>query len=106
VKNSSGKFIKASLETVNEAAAGAAAKMQKDIRISITDAPGANAYPICSFTYLLIPVNISDATKRDAIKGFLNWMVADGQTMVESLNYAQLPKAVVDIEKKQISEIR
>src|SRR5690348_8056946 len=106
VKNSSGKFIKASLETVNEAAAGAAAKMQKDIRISITDAPGANAYPICSFTYLLIPVNISDATKRDAIKGFLNWMVANGQTMVESLNYAQLPKAVVDIEKKQISEIR
>ena len=106
VKNSSGKFIKASLETVNEAAAGVAAKMQKDIRISITDAPGANAYPICSFTYLLIPVNISDATKRDAIKGFLNWMVANGQTMVESLNYAQLPKAVVDIEKKQISEIR
>jgi phosphate transport system substrate-binding protein len=106
VKNSSGKFVKASLETVNEAAGGVAAKMQKDIRVSITDAPGANAYPICSFTYLLIPVNISDAAKRDAIKGFLNWMITNGQTMVESLNYAQLPTAVVSIEKKQLSQIQ
>ncbi|MGH9574378.1 MAG: phosphate ABC transporter substrate-binding protein PstS [Candidatus Acidiferrales bacterium] len=106
VKNSAGKFVKASLETVNEAAGGVATRMQKDIRVSITDAPGANAYPICSFTYLLIPVNISDATKRDAIKGFLNWMITNGQTMAESLNYAQLPAVVVSIEKKQLSQIQ
>ncbi|HTX14408.1 MAG TPA: phosphate ABC transporter substrate-binding protein PstS [Candidatus Baltobacteraceae bacterium] len=106
VKNSAGNFVKASLATVSEAASGAAVKMEKDIRISITDAPGANTYPICSFTYLLIPQNISDATKRDTIKGFLKWMLTTGQTMVEALNYAQLPKAVVKIEMKQISEIQ
>ena len=106
VKNSAGNFVKASLATVSEAASGAAVKMEKDIRISITDAPGANTYPICSFTYLLIPQSISDATKRDTIKGFLKWMLTTGQTMVEALNYAQLPKAVVKIEMKQISEIQ
>ncbi|HEX4004266.1 MAG TPA: phosphate ABC transporter substrate-binding protein PstS [Candidatus Acidoferrales bacterium] len=106
VKNSAGNFIKASLQGVSLAASGAAAKMVSDIRISITDAPGAQTYPICSFTYLLIPQSISDATKRDAIKGFLKWMLTDGQTMVEALNYAQLPKAVVKIEMKQLSEVQ
>jgi phosphate transport system substrate-binding protein len=106
VKNSSGNFVKASLESVSSAASGAAVKMDKDIRISITDAPGAQTYPICSFTYLLIPQSISDATKRDAIKGFLKWMLTTGQTMVEALNYAQLPKAVIKIEMKQISEVQ
>ena len=106
VQNSSGKFVKASLATVSDAAAGVAAKMKSDIRISITDAPGAETYPICSFTYLLIPETISDATKRDAIKAFLHWMLTTGQGEVEALNYAQLPKAVVAIEMKQIGEIK
>ncbi|HXJ17042.1 MAG TPA: phosphate ABC transporter substrate-binding protein PstS, partial [Candidatus Polarisedimenticolia bacterium] len=106
VQNSAGKFVKASLATVTDAAAGAAAKMQKDIRISITDAPGANTYPICSFTYLLIPQTIADTAKRDAIKSFLRWMLATGQGSVESLNYAPLPKAVVAIETKQLAEIK
>ncbi|MGH9678593.1 MAG: phosphate ABC transporter substrate-binding protein PstS, partial [Candidatus Acidiferrales bacterium] len=68
VRNSSGKFIKASLASVTAAASGAAAKMVNDIRISITDAPGPDTYPICSFTYLLIPSKISDTAKRDSIK--------------------------------------
>jgi len=106
VKNASGNFIKASLESVTDAASGAAEKMKSDIRISITDASGAKAYPICSFTYLLIPEKISDSAKRDAIKTFLHWMLTDGQGMVESLNYARLPKAVVAIEMKQIGEIQ
>jgi phosphate transport system substrate-binding protein len=106
VRNSAGNFAKASLATVSLAASGAAAKMDKDIRISITDAAGAQTYPICSFTYLLIPETISDTTKRDAITGFLKWMLTDGQGMVESLNYAQLPKAVVKIEMKQIALIK
>jgi phosphate transport system substrate-binding protein len=106
VENSSGKFIKANLASVTEAASGVAAKMAQDIRISITDAPGKNAYPICSFTYLLIPEKISDATKREAIQGFLKWMLSSGQGMVEGLNYAQLPPAVISIEKKQISEVQ
>lgn len=106
VQNADGKFIKASLASVTQAAAGAAAKMQKDIRVSITDAPGPETYPICSFTYLLIPETISDATKRDAIKTFLNWMLTSGQGSVEALNYARLPKAVVGIEMKHLAEIK
>lgn len=105
VQNSSGKFIKASLATVTAAAGGASEVMQKDIRVSITNAEGANAYPICSFTYLLIPVSISDTAKRDTIKNFLRWMLARGQGMVEALNYAQLPSAVVAIEERQIDQI-
>lgn len=106
VGNSSGKFVKANLSSVTEAASGVAAKMAQDIRISITDAPGKNAYPICSFTYLLIPEKISDPVKREAIQGFLKWMLSSGQGMVEGLNYAQLPPAVISIEKKQISEVQ
>lgn len=106
VENSSGKFIKANLESVTEAASGVAGKMAQDIRISITDAPGKNAYPICSFTYLLIPQKISDPAKREAIQGFLKWMLSSGQGMVQELNYAQLPPAVISIEKKQLSEVQ
>jgi phosphate transport system substrate-binding protein len=106
VQNSSGKFIKASLPSVTEAASGAAAKMKQDLRISITDAPGANAYPICSFTYLLIPEKISDSAKRDNIKNFLRWMLSTGQSQVETLDYARLPQAVVAVEEKQIAQIQ
>ena len=106
VENSAGKFIKASLASVTDAASGAAAKMQKDIRISITNAPGLQTYPICSFTYLLIPSKIVDSTKRDVIKTFLRWMLTSGQDMVQSLNYARLPKAVVAIEMKQLAQVQ
>jgi phosphate transport system substrate-binding protein len=106
VRNSSGKFIKASLQTVTAAAAGASKEMQKDVRVSITDAPGADAYPICSFTYLLIPKKFPDARKEKAIKGFLRWMMTEGQGMVESLNYARLPKAVVAIEQRSLSQVQ
>jgi phosphate transport system substrate-binding protein len=103
VQNSSGEFVKASLETAKNAAAGAASEMQQDVRVSITNPPGKNAYPICSFTYLLIPDHIADATKRDAIKAFLHWMLTDGQGMVESLDYGQLPDSVKQINTEHIS---
>src|SRR5690348_1124743 len=106
VRNSSGKFIKASLATVTAAASGAATMMKKDIRVSITNAEGADAYPICSFTYLLIPANISDSTKRETIKGFLRWMLSSGQGFAEALDYAKLPKAVIAIEEQQINQIQ
>lgn len=106
VKNSSGNFIKASLETVTEAAAGASSEMEKDVRVSITNAPGREAYPICSFTYLLIPKKIPDPQKEKAIKGFLQWMMTDGQNLVEPLNYARLPKAVVAIETKSLAQVQ
>ena len=106
VKNSSGAFIKASLEGVSAAAAGAAANMPDDFRVSITNAPGKAVFPISSFTWLLIPAQIEDAAKRDAIKGFLTWMMADGQQYCEGLAYAKLPKEVVAKEKKQLAMVQ
>ncbi|HUL34139.1 MAG TPA: phosphate ABC transporter substrate-binding protein PstS [Candidatus Eisenbacteria bacterium] len=105
VKNSSGTFVKASLAGVTAAAAGAAKEMPDDFRVSITNAPGKTAYPISSFTWLLIPSKIQDAGKRDAIKGFLKWMMTDGQSEVEALSYAKLPKEVVAKEMKAISKV-
>ncbi|HTW24407.1 MAG TPA: phosphate ABC transporter substrate-binding protein PstS [Candidatus Baltobacteraceae bacterium] len=106
VQNAAGKFLKADLAGVTAAAAGAAKDMPEDFRVSITDAPGAAAYPISSFTWLLIPAQIQDATKRDAIKGFLKWMMTDGQNYNEGLSYAKLPKPVVVKEMKQIALVQ
>jgi phosphate transport system substrate-binding protein len=106
VKNSSGEFIKADLASVTAAAAGAAKSMPDDFRVSITDAPGKTAYPISSFTWLLIPSKFSDGSKRDALKGFLKWMLTDGQNEVEALSYAKLPKEVVANETKAIDKIQ
>ena len=106
VQNAEGKFLKADLVGVTAAAAGAAKTMPDDFRVSITNAPGAGSYPISSFTWLLIPSQFQDASKRDAIKAFLNWMLTDGQGFNEGLSYAKLPAAVVAKEKKQISMIQ
>jgi phosphate transport system substrate-binding protein len=106
VKNSSGQFIKADLAGVTAAAAGAAKNMPDDFRVSITDAPGKTAYPISSFTWLLIPSKFSDGSKRDAIKGFLKWMLTDGQNETEALSYAKLPKEVVAKETKALGNIQ
>ena len=106
VKNSSGEFIKADLASVTAAAAGAAKNMPDDFRVSITDAPGKTAYPISSFTWLLIPSKFSDGAKRDALKGFLKWMLTDGQNETEALSYAKLPKEVVAKETKALDNIQ
>jgi phosphate transport system substrate-binding protein len=106
VKNSSGTFVKPSLAAVSAAAAGAAKEMPDDFRVSITNAPGKAAYPISSFTWLLIPEKFSDASKRDALKGFLKWALDDGQNYAESLSYAKLPKEVVAKELKAINKIQ
>jgi phosphate transport system substrate-binding protein len=106
VQNAAGKFVKADLAGVTAAAAGAAKDMPDDFRVSITNAPGATSYPISSFTWLLIPSQIQDATKREAIKGFLKWMLSDGQNYNEGLSYARLPKPVLVKELKAVSLIQ
>ena len=106
VKNAAGVFVKASLGGVTAAAAGAAKQMPDDFRVSITNAPGKEAYPISSFTWLLIPSKISDAGKRAALKGFVSWMLADGQNYAEALSYARLPMEVVAKEKKALNNIQ
>jgi len=106
VRNAAGVFVKATLGSVTAAAAGIATTMPEDFRVSITNAPGETAYPISSFTYLLIPSKIEDALKRNIIRGFLLWMLNDGQEDAEPLSYAPLPKEVVARELKQISQIQ
>jgi len=106
VKNSAGSFIKADLASVTVAAAGAAKDMPADFRVSITDAPGKTAYPVSSFTWLLIPSKFQDAGKRDALKTFLKWMLAEGQNYTEALSYAKLPKEVVAQELKALNNIQ
>lgn len=106
VKNSSGAFVKADLASVSAAAAATAKFMPDDFRVSITNPEGKAAYPIASFTWLLIPSKIADIGKRDAVKDFLKWMMTDGQQYCEGLAYAKLPKEVVAKEMKAIAQIQ
>ncbi len=106
VKNVAGVFVKAELSSITAAAAGAAKNMPDDFRVSITNAPGKGAYPISTFTWLLIPDQIKDPAKLKAMTGFLHWMLTDGQKMTEALSYAPLPKEVVVKETKAISKIK
>lgn len=106
VKNAAGTFVKADLASVSEAASGASKTMPEDFRVSITNAPGKNAYPVSSFTWLLIPEKFKDSAKRDAIKNFVKWAITDGQGSVEALSYAKLPKEVVDKELKALSKVQ
>ncbi|MGO9094194.1 MAG: phosphate ABC transporter substrate-binding protein PstS [Bryobacteraceae bacterium] len=106
VRNAAGQFIQPDLASVTAAAAGAAASMPADFRVSITNAPGKGAYPISSFTWLLIPSRIQDATKKLILTDFLRWMLGPGQKMAEPLSYAPLPKSVVAAELKAISLIQ
>jgi phosphate transport system substrate-binding protein len=104
VQNSAGNFVKASLDSTT--AAAASAKMPPDFRVSITNAPGKDAYPISSFTWLLVPAQFSDANKGKIMVDFLNWMLDQGQTQVQSLNYAPLPKEVAEKEREVIKSIK
>jgi phosphate transport system substrate-binding protein len=101
VKNSSGSFINANVESVTAAALGVTT-----FPVSITEPSGKSAYPISTMTYLLIPSTIPDAKKRDAVKGFLTWMLKDGQKTAPSLGYSPLPKEIVATELKQLAEIK
>jgi len=105
VKNASGNFVKASLDSVT-AAAASAKSMPPDFRVSITNAPGKDAYPISSFTWLLIPEQSKDKTKGKILADFLNWMVDDGQKMTAQLTYAPLPESVAQKVKNAIKQVR
>ncbi len=105
VRNAAGAFVKASLESVTSAAASVKA-MPADFRVSITNAPGKDAYPISSFTWLLIPAQSKDAARGKIITDFLNWMVDDGQKMTAALTYAPLPNNVAEKVKAEIKQVR
>jgi phosphate transport system substrate-binding protein len=99
VQNAAGKFVKADLNSVTLAASGAVKSMPDDFRVSIANAPGAGAYPISSFTWMIIPRDAKDKTKGAVLKAFLIWGIGpDGQKAAQSLTYAPLAKPVVDKE--------
>jgi phosphate transport system substrate-binding protein len=105
VRNAAGVFLKASLEGVT-AAAASAPQMPADFRVSITNAPGKDAYPISSFTWLLVPEQSKEAAKGKILADFLNWMVTDGQKLTAALSYAPLPGGVVQKEKEAIKLVK
>ena len=106
VKNASGKFVKASTDGVTAAAAAAAKTMPADYRVSITNAPGADSYPISSFTWLLIPTHSTDPAKAKALADFVGWMLDHGEGEAAALTYAPLPKPVQDMVRKSIATIK
>ncbi|ADW68756.1 phosphate ABC transporter substrate-binding protein PstS [Granulicella tundricola] len=106
VRNAAGKFVKASTSGVTAAAAANAKNIPADYRVSITNAPGADSYPISSFTWLLIPVQSKDAAKGKALQGFLNWMLEKGEGEAAAMTYAPLPKAVADRVHQTIMSVK
>jgi len=105
IKNRAGNFVTPTLESVTAAAAATAAQMPDDFRVSITDAAAPDAYPIASFTWLLVPSTIADAGKGRTIVAFLKWMLVEGQAYTTPLGYAPLPGAVVTKEQAAIGKV-
>jgi phosphate transport system substrate-binding protein len=106
VQNASGKFVKASVAAVTAAAAAAAKQMPADFRVSITNAPGDEVYPISSFTWLLLYENHPDKARAKVMVDFLKWALTDGQKFAADLGYAPLPKEVVDMEMKVLTAVK
>ncbi|MGA9725729.1 MAG: phosphate ABC transporter substrate-binding protein PstS [Candidatus Binatus sp.] len=106
LQNKAGNWVDASLAGVTAAAASSAGNMAPDFRVSITNAPGPDAYPISSFTWLLVYQKQSNKDVGDQIKKFLSWALTEGQTEAPELKYAPLPAAVVQKETAQIQQIQ
>jgi phosphate transport system substrate-binding protein len=105
IKNASGSFIEPSIDAVVAAAAASAASVPEDLRVSITNASGAQAYPISSYTYIIVYKNQKDATKGKALVDFLWWGIHDGENYAKDLKYAPLPADIVKRAEGKISSI-
>ena len=106
VKNLAGEWVRASTETVSNAASAAAKNMPKDFRVSITNAPGHNVYPISSFTWLLLQESPKDVARSRTMVDFMRWALTDGQQFAPQLGYAPLPKGVVALEMEALKKVR
>lgn len=102
LKNRAGKFVEPTLGSIEAAAAGAAARMPEDLRVSIVDGEGDAAYPVASFSYVIVYEDMPDATKADALARFLWWGLHDGQKLGAPLHYAPLPAEVVARAEKRL----
>ena len=108
VRNAAGKFVQPSLQGATAAAAGVAQSLPPttDFRISIVNAPGADTYPISSFTWLLVYQNQTDATKGRKLVDFIGWALHDGQKEVQALDYAPLPANMVQMEIERLKTVK
>jgi len=107
VKNTAGAFVTPSLESVTQAAASAKFDKNTDFRVSITNAPGQGAYPISSFTWLLVRPDMKDPAKAKAMKDFLAWMITpEAQAMASDLAYAPLPAEVSALIKDRLQTLK
>jgi phosphate transport system substrate-binding protein len=106
VENAAGEFVKASVPSVTAAAAGAAAQMPPDFRVSITNAPGKGVYPISSFTWMLFYEDPKDKASAKVMVDFMKWALADGQKYCADLGYAPLPASVVKLELAALNKIK
>ena len=103
MKNKAGNFVDANFNTVTEAAAGAVKNMPKDLRAIITNADGKNAYPISGFSWVVIPKDIKDYTKAEALVKFLRWGITKGQDFAQGLYYSPLPKQVQKLNLEKLN---
>jgi phosphate transport system substrate-binding protein len=106
VQNAAGESIRASLDSVTAAAASAAAEIPADFRVSITNAPGKGAYPISSFTWILLYQNPTDKERGRIMVDFMKWALTEGQKSASGLGYAPLPREVVDREMLALQKIQ
>jgi phosphate transport system substrate-binding protein len=106
VQNMNGKFVKASTASVTAAANSAASKMPADFRVSITNAPGDDVYPISSFTWLLLYENAADKAQAKIMVDFMKWALGDGQKFAPDLGYAPLPQSVIEQELKALAKVK
>ena len=106
VQNQGGEFINPDVKSVTAAAAGAMPTMPKDFRVSITNAPGTGAYPISSFTWILLYENPENKNHAKVMNDFMKWALSNGQPMAETLGYARLPDALIAMELEQLNRIQ
>ena len=106
VQNAAGEFVKASEESVTAAAAGAAQSMPEDFRVSITNPPGAGAYPIASYTWILLYEDAKDKRAAKVMTDFLRWALTEGQRFAGPLGYAPLPESVIQLEMKLLDKVK
>lgn len=106
VRNAAGEFIKASAASVTAAAAGAAAQMPADFRVSITNAPGQGSYPVSSFTWLLLFEDAADKNQARTMVDFVKWALTDGQQLATDLGYAPLPADLVTKELALLERVK
>ena len=106
VQNVSGRFVRASRESVASACAAAVRAGMPGLQASLTNAPGLDSYPLSSFTYMYLPRNIPDKSRARVLDDFVDFVLGGGQNVAEEKNYAPLPSAVIQKARTAVRKMR